>query len=400
MDSNNIKKLFLSFSLVFFLVSCGGSGGANPPSGINNADIPIEGLSSCIVQNATQGVICGKAVAADGITPLAGAEIKVAATSATSITIGSIVALGVGNPNKCLADILGDFACLVPSNLTGDIGFVIKFSGYESKSFNENVTTGQIATAGTLAMVGDNTTNWLVIPGAYDGVQVLLAQLKGCTLNNDFGIPYDPTQDSPESARGSDDCTAKGLVVVSDSDLASSDSVIKVFAEENLNNYDALFINCDADWSMENGVDASIQSFSDAGKHIYFSDLSSLWLTSSFPDKVNFAGNDTNTGTISANVKHTGLAAVVGNPIDVVFDLPVWSAIDTVEAGVTTFIDGDFASPLSNYPGVHPITSGWRPSATSGCIFYTSYHIEGASVGAAQEIAIKYLVQNIGKVCV
>ena len=38
------------------------------------------------------------------------------------------------------------------------------------------------------------------------------------------------------------------------------------------------------------------------GGHVYFSDLSDTWLTSAFPDKVSFAGDDISTGIISANI--------------------------------------------------------------------------------------------------
>ena len=404
MDRLNFKILFLNIFLAIFLASCGGGGGGStqtttPPPDTNTAPATsITGIASCTVQNPDQGVICGKAVAADGVTPLSGAEIKVAATSATNMFIGTIISLGVSNPDKCLADILGDFACLLPANLTGNIDFVISHPGFAGKSFSSNVVVGQTTNAGTFTMTGDNTTNWAVVPGSYDGVQVLLAQLKGCTLNNLFGVPFNPTFDYPEDARASADCTAKGLVVLDENELATPESVSDVFTQENINTYDAVFINCDANWSFVEGVNAGLQAFSAAGKHIYFSDLSDIWLTSAFPGKINFAGNDTSIGTVPGNVTHTGLAAAVGNPIDIVFDLSVWTAIDTVTTDVTTFIEGDI-TPVSSYMGVHPITVGWRNNSTSGCVFYTSYHIEGASSGADQENAIKYLVQNIDQVC-
>jgi hypothetical protein len=72
--------------------------------------------------------------------------------------------------------------------------------------------------------------------------------------------------------------------------------------------------------------------------------------------------------------------------------------MDSVAAGVSTFIQGDISS-LSPLTGTRPITVGWRDSSSTGCIFYTSYHIEGASTGAPQELAIKYLVQNVTTVC-
>jgi len=62
------------------------------------------------------------------------------------------------------------------------------------------------------------------------------------------------------------------------------------------------------------------------------------------------------------------------------------------------YIEGDI-SEFTDYVGVKPITVGFKPTDTNACVFYTSYHIEGASVGSDQELAIKYLVQNINSVC-
>ena len=121
-------------------------------------------------------------------------------------------------------------------------------------------------------------------------------------------------------------------------------------------------------------------------------------LSELYPDNINFFGNETTTGTVSGNVIHTGLAGTVGSTIDIVFDLSVWSAIDSVLSNVNTFVTADI-STISSYSGTHPITVGWKDTSNSGCIFYTSYHIEGASTGASQELAMKYLIQNLQQVC-
>lgn len=394
-----MKKFLLFFSMAALAVSlaaCGGSSSGG--GGGDTTGTAMPGLASCTAQNTTQGVVCGQALAADGTTPLAGAEVQLPAASAQ--TLSTVTTKGVEDSTKCVADTSGFFACLVPEGTSGTVSFIIIFAGFEDKAFTAEIAAGQTTDAGAQTMSGSTSARWVVVPGAYDGVQVLLAQLKGCTLTNLAGDPFDATTDDPAHSRGSDDCVSKGLVVLDDTDTTSEYYVPDFLVSAALADYASLFINCAADYSSTDGVDAAIQTFNTNGGHIYFSDLADSWLTSAFPGMINFGPASTNTGTVSSSVPYAPLAAVVGDPIDIVFDLGSWADIDTVESGVTTYIQGDISS-VSTLSGVHPITVGWRPASATGCVFYTSYHIEGAGTGTGtpQENAIKYLVQNIATVC-
>jgi hypothetical protein len=397
-----MKKLtlFIAVSaLALGLAACGGSS-SDGGGGGDVTGTAMPGLASCTVQNTTQGVVCGKAVAADGTTPLAGAEVRLATASAQ--TLSTVTTKGVEDTTKCVADTSGDFACLVPAGTSGATSFLLVFAGFTDKTFSGEIAAGVATDTGTQTMSGSTSSRWVVVPGAYDGVQVLLSQLKGCTLNDMSGNPFDPATMDPASARGSDSCLAVGLLVLDDMDTTSQYYVPDFLLSASLADYASLFINCAADYSGTTGVDAAIQAFNTNGGHIYFSDLADSWLTTAFPGMINFGPANTSSGppNVSASVPYAPLAAVVGDPIDIVFDLGSWADIDTVEAGVTTYIQGDI-SALSTLTGVHPITVGWRPASATGCIFYTSYHIEGAGTGTGtpQENAIKYLVQNIATVC-
>jgi hypothetical protein len=391
-----MKKILLgslaAAVLAITLAACGGGG--NGGGGTGTA---MPGIAACTAQ-AGSGVVCGKALAADGVTPLAGAEVRLA--NASAMTLGTLSTKGVEDPTKCVADQAGNFACVVPAGTTGNVNFLLIFTGFDNKSFTANIVTDQTTDVGNLTMVASSTAKWVVVPGSFDGVQVLLSQLKGCTLTNGSGDPFDPATMDPASARGSTDCENKGLLVLSE-DSSSPYYPPTFLASSDFTGYAALFINCDANYSDSGGaVDTALQNFSNNGGHIYFSDLADSWLTAVFPDKITFGSHSTSSGTVSGEVIHPGLAAVVGNPINIIFDLGAWADIDTVASGVETFIQGDI-SALSSLAGVHPITVGWRPSSSSGCVFFTSYHIEGAGTGtnAPQEVAIKYLVQNIATVC-
>ncbi len=272
--------------------------------------------------------------------------------------------------------------------------FVVAAEGFEDQTFTAEISMGTTSEVGEIPLmtVDPEEISWVVVPGAFDGVQVLLSQLKGCTLTNAEGDPAD--------SQASEDCTSKGLLVLDRFDTSSETYVPAFLTSGALADYDALFVNCAADWGSTPGVNAAVQGFSGDGGDLYFSDLSDSWLSTAFPGAINFGGNNTTSGPpIPGNVVDAGLAAVVGTPIDLVFDLSVWTVMSSVEPFVTTYIEADVTPISSEVTGVRPITVGWRPASTSGCVFYTSYHIEGASTGAPQELAIKYLVQNTDTVC-
>lgn len=370
------------------LFGCGGgSDGGGDGGGGTGTGTALAGKATCTAE-AGVGVVCGSVFAADGVTPLASSEVRLSNTSSASLSTK-----GVEDSTKCIADAAGAFACVVPAGTSGTTEFVVISGGFDNQSFTADVVQGATSDVGSVTMEASSAARWVVVPGLFDGVQVLLSQLKGCTLSDADG--------DPAFARASEECTSKGLLVLDDFEPTSETYVPTFLTSGSLASYDALFVNCDADWSATPGVDAAIQAFSTNGGHLYFSDLSDLWLESAFPGNITFGGNSTEAGppAISGDVVDANLAAVVGTPIELVFDLPDWTVIDTVESFVTTFIQGD-VTPLSNLvTGVRPITVGWTPSTASGCIFYTSYHVEGASTGAPQELAIKYLVQNASAVC-
>ncbi len=377
----NYYVLFYGFILLA-LTACGGGGGG----GSNNdpVDTGLSGLSECVAPNAQQAVVCGTVLANDGVTPLVNAEIILASSARAA-------ARGVANDDKCLTDGAGDYVCVLPAGVTGSVDLTVILNGFDETTISADVTAGQITEAGSQTLTGNNNEKWVVVPGIFDGVQVLLAQLKGCTLTGPGGSAYNPATDDPDAARGSVDCENKGLKVLNDADVGA------FLASSELLDSDSLFINCQANYSSTNN-NSLLQEFVDQGGHVYSSDRSDTWLTDAFPGNINFAGRATSSGITLATAETAGLASVVGNSVNIEFDLGAWTAIDSVESNVTTFIESDITD-ISSYSGVKPITVGWKENTNSGCVFYTSYHIEGANQGSPQELAIKYLVQNISPVC-
>ncbi|MFK7856323.1 MAG: hypothetical protein AB8B79_19565 [Granulosicoccus sp.] len=374
---------------ILLLGGCGGGSSGGPSS---PAVTVLAGLENCIQAESNQSLLCGTALAADGTTPLIGALITIN-DSASGVSSSSELTLrGIANDSQCITDFQGEYACVIPNSVNGMTTFSIDAEGFVRTTFQASVQQGQIATVESQQLQADDTVQWAVVPGLYDGVQVLLAQLKGCTLNDDIGNPWNNNNPDPSSARGSTDCESKGLRVLEENETA-------FFTDGSLDQFDALFINCDADLSANSAINTAIRDFNDDGKHVYFSDLSDVWLEELFPNQIEFAGNDTSSASsVPAQAVDANLAAVVGDTIDLVFDFSIWTAIDSVSSSSTVYIEADITD-ISGYDGVKPITVGFQPQGSSACVFFTSYHIEGASVGSDQELAMKYLIQNIASVC-
>ena len=383
-----MRKFISAAAIVVVAIAISSCGGGSSGGG-GDTGTAMAGKATCTAATG-ENLLCGTAVAADGVTPLAGAEVRI--TSGATSAGASISTKGVENSTNCYADDTGNFVCVVPN--TGSYTFVLIKTGFDNTSFSTTIAAGE-NNVGAQTMAANADVKWAVVPGTFDGVQVLLSEIKGCTLTDATG--------DPASARASEECTTAGLLVLDPTDTSSDTYVETFLLGSSLADYNSLFINCDAnsiDYSDPAALNAAVTNFVNAGGHVYFSDLADDWFTASFPGQVTFLGEDTTTGTLSSEVVDTNLAAVVGNPINIEFDLPVWAAIDTLDAaGGTVYIQGDLSSVSTTYTGTHPITVGFRPSSTSGCVFYTSYHVEGAATGAPQELAIKYLVENIGTVC-
>lgn len=386
-------KLFLLGLVVISLSACGGGSSDN-----NSSQIGLAGISECAALSEDQAVVCGTVLASDGITPLVNAEVTLATISSRSLT-----ARGVNDTEKCLTNGTGDFVCVLPVDVSGEVTLNVSLNGFTTTTIQTTATTGQSTESGSQVLVADISSRWIVVPGVYDGVQVLLAQLKGCTLTGPGGVDYTSDID-PSEARGSADCESKGLVVLDqeftfdgNTLVENSEDITSYFASNELLSNDALFINCEADNSTP-AIDSLIQSFTAQGGNVYFSDLSSSWLTKIFPDNITFEGGDTYIGSISADIIDPGLAAVFDNePVSLSFDSRSWSAIESVATNVKTFIQADISS-ISEYTGTRPITVGWKEN--SGCVFYTSYHIDGDNIDTPdQGLVIKYLLQNITSVC-
>jgi len=382
-----MRKLRIAVVAALFAVGLAACGGGDSPAPEN----ALAGKATCAAV-ADSGMLCIKAVAADGITPIVGAEVQAGEAAANEAV--KLASKGVENPDKCVTDNEGNAACVVPSRLIGTQTYSLIFSGFANKTFSATTTLGEVTDAGTQSMSGDTSARWLVVPGGFDGIQLLLSEIKGCTLTGD------PTD--PPSLTASDECEAVGLTVLSGAEVTDTLSNPEALAQ-----YQAVFMNCGSNTASGDEITA-LKGFVDAGGNMYFSDLADDSLTAIFPDLVTFPPdkNNTGSGTLpAATIVDAGLQAFIGaDTMEIEFDWGSWTALgefddmtgQDIKSGLpatwTVFVQADVSSLAATLTGTRPVTVGGPQE--DGCIFYTSYHVEAGGAGTNQEKALRYLVLN------
>ena len=169
-----MKQLRLAIFGFFLagLTACGGGGNDDPQPDPDPGQSGISGLSECVAPNDDQAVVCGTVLANDGVTPLVNAEVTVVSSS------GRLAARGVANDDKCLTDGAGDYVCLLPSGVSGSVVLKVSLNGFDEQTFTTSVTKGETTETNSQTLTGNTSEKWVVIPGVFDGVQVLLSQLK------------------------------------------------------------------------------------------------------------------------------------------------------------------------------------------------------------------------------
>lgn len=387
--------ILLGFSLVGCVQDVSSTRGASKSNsnatsdnGAPGASVPGVNSLSCLPQDG-EAVVCGQLLAADGKTPIVGANVFQRSAKGGKVTLKNKGPTNaVGQPwdqeNNCKTDLKGRFACSgVEEDIVPTTKIVFERKGYIEKELDVEVEVGEsreIPVEET--RVKPKSGKWLVVPGEFDGVQLLLSQLKGCKLTGNPAIPH--------TMRASEECSKQGLDVLTDAQVSSKFSRI-----QNLSDYDFVFINCPKDMSEHALV---LQQFVANGGNVYYSDWAASGLDQSFPDHVHFGEKETLPGRVLGDVKHAGLSSYLTNiNFMIFFDLSAWVPIkEIVDDKVQTFVSAD-TSKLGGEKKA-PISVGWR-EGNGGCVFFTSYHIEAALSGADQESVLKYLLMNLDCVC-
>lgn len=421
-----MKKLILVVAVTALAMgtyACGGGGGG----GGGTTTAALKGLAACSVV-ATEAVICGQALAPDGQTPIANAEVRLVTSGAQTLSLKGLVGTGTGkltpNDSACLTDSTGAFAC---SGVTtgGSQNFQWSGSGLTA-SWASDVTVGDVTNvpaSSTTATGGSGTYKYAVIDGSFDSIQDVLARVLGCGTVTDGAL--DIGTECPQLELigfwGTNPNTALtdalGLPAGTYPTLTEFLTSPDVAAALAL--FRGVFFNCGCDESLINdaGVLGALQTYVSNGGNVYVSDWAYQYIENAWPDAVEWYGDDTGDNARVGNsnaaqpvniedagllawLRAAGLIAADATTFNVNFNLPSWVVMEDSAASTNEILT---ANDLPNGPGDVPIgTRSTLPitidfSSGTGCVFYTSYHNEPADEVGTDEVqarVLEYLLLN------
>lgn len=157
--------------------------------------------------------------------------------------------------------------------------------------------------------------------------------------------------------------------------------------------YDIVFLNCgmNPNWTgIEEEAVATVRAYVDGGGSLYASDWSYWLVERSFPDFLDFAGDDLvedaaqagAVGSLTAQVHDPVMvAALGGSTADISFDLPDWVAVQAAADPAWVLVDGTF--PLSGGGQLHGPLAARMPYG-DGAVLFTSFHNEAQATDDVQ----------------
>ena len=160
-----------------------------------------------------------------------------------------------------------------------------------------------------------------------------------------------------------------------------------------LETYDIVFLNCGINerWvTRKPQISSALSAYVKAGGSIYASDWSHSFVEASFPDAVDWFGDDRDDmsakagemGIYYATVLDEGMKKVLGSgTAELYYDLSSWGVAESVAASTEVLIQGDvvaydwndWANPYREVKN-SPLALKFQPG--SGTVIYTSFHNE------------------------
>jgi hypothetical protein len=160
---------------------------------------------------------------------------------------------------------------------------------------------------------------------------------------------------------------------------------------EVLSQYDIVFLNCglgDSDFSLPPFFDndaaiANLRQFVSQGGSVYASDWAYYVVEKTWPDYIDFVGDDARSdnakvgavGDVDAAIVDVGMAQALGqSSMELHYPLISWAVIESAATTTTVYVRGD--APLDNGTSLQdvPHTVAFRPG--QGRVLFTSFHQE------------------------
>lgn len=232
--------------------------------------------------------------------------------------------------------------------------------GSFSTEFVVEVTQGEVTIVEEQTCVSDAEINIAVVTGAFDSIEHVLDRL---------GIGYTLID-------GEDGYSLNNFLT----DPAAMEQ------------YDILFFDCGMDeswiWLNETAVGNNLSDFVNNGGSLYASDWAYYTIESSFPNMIDFMGDDYDSeaakigvaGVVNATIRDPAMAAALGsNTATLNYDLDVWVAMQGVSDPSYTLVEGAFqTADWFNYTNEYgPLAA--KMSVGDGRVLFTTFHNESQS---------------------
>jgi len=160
--------------------------------------------------------------------------------------------------------------------------------------------------------------------------------------------------------------------------------------------YDAVFLNCGAsydNWSP--AATTGLRDYAFAGGKVYASDWAYIMIERAFPDMIHFVDEDfagPKIGTadmVKGEVIDPALKDVMGDEVDLYYQLGSWVVADGVGEGSSVMVQGDAPTSAGSILDA-PLTI--RAPEGKGTALYTTFHNEAQATADAKQILFEFVL--------
>lgn len=159
---------------------------------------------------------------------------------------------------------------------------------------------------------------------------------------------------------------------------------------ERLCQFEVVFINCSGECeSYAYRAKTAIRRFVEQGGSLYASDWASCFVQSAFPERLSFSERGGDEQNVVAKVMDAGLAELIGNSLELHFDLPGWKTIERVGNETRIYLRGSFSVDGGKREKDKPLLVSF--DCGDGHVVYTAFHNE-PQLSEKERLLLRFLV--------
>ena len=160
--------------------------------------------------------------------------------------------------------------------------------------------------------------------------------------------------------------------------------------------YDAIFLNCGASYDLWSGAATTgLRDYAFGGGKVYASDWAYIMIERAFPDMIHFVDEELGgpkvgqADTVKGEILDPALKDVMGDEVDLYYQLGAWVVADDVGKESSVMIQGDAPTTAGSIPDA-PLTI--RAPEGKGTALYTTFHNEAQATSDAKEILFEFVL--------